>query len=107
MDVLWRRQAALRLLPNPLIFSCKAPVCRQSPVAGSIARVFRKMDRLTDWMYADAIANSPPGHIADLRDVFDQTTKPVFTDLVHVNEDGTRLVAERIANILNRRPPAR
>ena len=85
----------------PLIFTCKSPACLQSPLAGAIARVYRKMHLLLDWMYADALAHVPAEDIEDLRDAFDQANQPIYTDLVHVNEEGNRLIAERIADVLN------
>jgi len=89
---------------NPLILSCKSTFCRQSPIAGVVARVYRGMDRLMGWMYADALSHVPAEQIADLRDAFDQADQPIYTDFVHVNEEGNRLIAERIAKILNERP---
>ena len=59
------------------------------------------MHLLLDWMYADALAHVPAEDIADLRDVFDQANQPIYTDLVHVNEEGNRLIAERIADVIN------
>jgi len=49
----------------------------------------------------DALAHVPAEDIADLRDAFDQANQPIYTDLVHVNEEGNRLIAERIADVLN------
>ena len=85
----------------PLIFTCRSPACLQSPLAGAIARVYRKMHLLLDWMYADALAHVPAEDIEDLRDAFDQANQPIYTDLVHVNEEGNRLIAERIADVIN------
>ena len=34
-------------------------------------------------------------------------TQPIYTDLVHVNEEGNRLIAERIADIVNEESLAR
>lgn len=84
---------------QPLVFNCKA--CQHSPLARAISRVYPKMDLLIEWMYADALANGPPGHIVDFRDAFDQTTQPIFADLVHVNELGNQLIADRIAKFVN------
>ena len=76
---------------HPLIFTCKSPACRQNPLARAVARVYPGMDRVIDWMYADALADVPPEDIEDLRDAFDQAGQPIYTDLVHVNEEGNRL----------------
>ena len=92
---------------HPLIFTCKSPACRQNPLARAVARVYPGMDRVIDWMYADALADVPPDDIEDLRDAFDQTAQPIYTDLVHVNEEGNRLIAERIADIVNEESLAR
>ena len=45
---------------GPLIFTCRSPACLQSPLAGAIARVYRKMHLLLDWMYADALRLGEP-----------------------------------------------
>ena len=36
-----------------------------------------------------------------MRTRFDQANQPIYTDLVHVNEEGNRLIAERIADVIN------
>ncbi|MCU1499834.1 MAG: hypothetical protein JWM47_3787 [Acidimicrobiales bacterium] len=43
-----------------------------------------------------AVADGLPTFVHDLHDLFDQTTDPVFIDLVHTNEVGARTVAEAI-----------
>jgi lysophospholipase L1-like esterase len=92
---------------TPLIFTCKSTFCRQSPMAGAVARVYPRMDRLMGWMYADALSHVPSEQIGDLRDAFDQANQPIYTDFVHVNEEGNRLIAERIANVVNEKSVAR
>ena len=59
------------------------------------------MHLLLDWMYADALAHVPAEDVEDLRGAFDQANQPIYTDLVHVNEEGNRLIAERIADVIN------
>ena len=86
---------------NPLIFTCKSAFCLQSPMAGAAARVYPGMDRLMGWMYADVLAHVSAEDVEDLRDAFDQAEQPIYTDFVHVNEEGNRLIAERMADVVN------
>ncbi|QXC62425.1 hypothetical protein KSP35_06385 [Aquihabitans sp. G128] len=44
----------------------------------------------------DAMSAGLVGHVTDLRHLFDDDSPPVFLGLVHQNEEGARLVAERI-----------
>jgi hypothetical protein len=88
---------------QPLILSCKSPACLQSELARGVARIYPGLDLVSEQTFATALATARPGHIADLRDVFDQTTRPVYADMVHVNEDGNQLIAERIAKFVNPR----
>ena len=88
---------------QPLIFTCKSTFCRQSALARGIARFYPGMDRITGRIYGDALAHGSP-HVVDLRDAFDGAAEPIYTDYIHVNEAGNRLVAERIAEFLDGRP---
>jgi lysophospholipase L1-like esterase len=84
----------------PMLFTCKSTFCRQSPMAGAAARVYPGLDRLMGSMYADALAHASAEDVEDLRDAFDQSEQPIYTDFVHVNEEGNRLIAERIADVV-------
>ena len=66
------------------------------------------MDRIIEAIYADALAQDPStSWICATRST--RRTGPIYTDFIHVNEDGNRLAAGRIAKSLNKslnaRPP--
>ena len=50
------------------------------------------------------MAAGPPGDVHDLTDVFDESAEPFFLDLVHLNEAGNRLVADRLARVVDPAP---
>ena len=87
---------------QPLIFTCKSTFCRQSALARGVARFYPGMDRitqadlrrcagarfrLTSWIFATRSIGA---------------AEPIYTDFIHVNEAGNRLVAERIAEFTRR-----
>jgi GDSL-like Lipase/Acylhydrolase len=63
------------------------------------------MAMLTRRMYQDAIAAAPEGRVYDLTAVFDDKEQQFFTDHVHLNEEGNRVVAESLAPILSKSAP--
>jgi len=89
---------------QPLIFTCKSASCRQSALAHGVARLYPGMEEITARIYAGALAQDPR-HVIDLRDAFDQASGPIYTDFIHVNEEGNRIAAERIAATLSARAP--
>jgi lysophospholipase L1-like esterase len=89
-------QAALRcdFVLQPLIFSCKA--CGGA-LAPNIARIYPGIGDAARRAYDNALRDGPAGRVQDFSGVFDGVTQPLFMDLIHLNEDGNRLVAERLA----------
>jgi lysophospholipase L1-like esterase len=89
-------QAALRcdFVLQPLIFFCKA--CG-SALAPNIARIYPGIGDAARRAYDNAMRDGPAGRVADFSGVFDGVTQPLFMDLIHLNEDGNRRVAERLA----------
>jgi lysophospholipase L1-like esterase len=63
------------------------------------------MAMLTQRMYQDAIAAAPEGRVYDLTNVFDHQPKQFFTDHIHLNEEGNRIVAEALVPILLKGAP--
>jgi len=55
---------------------------------------------LTRQMYRDAMSVGPDDRMYDLTGVFDDRASAFFTDHIHVNEDGNRVVAEALVPIL-------
>ena len=63
------------------------------------------MTMLTRRMYQDAIAAAPEGRVYDLTGVFDDKERQFFTDHVHLNEEGNRVVAQSLVPILLKSAP--
>ncbi len=89
-------QAALRcdFVLQPLIFSCKACGGKLAP---NIARIYSGIGEAARRTYDNALRDGPAGRITDFGGVFDGVTQPLFMDMIHLNEDGNRRVAERLA----------
>jgi hypothetical protein len=62
--------------------------------------LFPGMAMLTRQMYRDAMSVGPDDRMYDLTGVFDNRPSAFFTDHIHVNEDGNRVVAEALVPII-------
>jgi lysophospholipase L1-like esterase len=80
-------------LLQPLLFTRASPIGPEQHLATTFRRLFPGLAPLAVQMYRDARVSLP---VQDLSDMFDGIAAPVFTDNVHVNELGNRIVAERI-----------
>jgi hypothetical protein len=83
-------------LLQPLLFTRSIPIGPEQRLLTTFRRLFPGLAPVAAQMYRDARAALPPSQIQDLSDMFDGIAAPVFTDNVHVNEVGNRIVAERI-----------
>jgi lysophospholipase L1-like esterase len=85
---------------QPTLVTRKNHPAGEARLAKTYDILFPGMALLTRQMYRDAMAAGPDGRMYDLTGVFDQQTRAFFTDHIHVNEDGNRVVAEALLPIL-------
>jgi lysophospholipase L1-like esterase len=85
---------------QPTLVTRKNHPSGEATIAKTYDILFPAMALLTQQMYRDAMTAGPAGRMYDLTDVFDHQTSAFFTDHVHVNEDGNRVVAEALVPIL-------
>ena len=85
---------------QPTLVTRKNHPAGEAKLAKTYDILFPGMALLTRQMYRDAMTAGTKGRIYDLTDVFDDQTTAFFTDHVHVNEEGNRVVAEALVPIL-------
>ena len=85
---------------QPTLVTRKNHPAGEARIAKTYDILFPAMALLTRQMYRDAMTAGTKGRMYDLTGVFDDQTTAFFTDHVHVNEDGNRVVAEALAPIL-------
>jgi lysophospholipase L1-like esterase len=90
---------------QPTLVTRKNHPAGEARLAKTYDILFPAMALLTRQMYRDAMAAGPSGRIYDLTGVFDDQAGAFFTDHIHVNEDGNRVVAEALAPILVKGKP--
>jgi lysophospholipase L1-like esterase len=90
---------------QPMMFERKSHTGAEAVMARTLRRVYPRLDVLTERMFAAAMAAGPPGHMFDFAHIFDGTTQPFFLDHIHLDEEGYRIVAERLASIVAARLP--
>lgn len=97
------RIAALRcdFVLQPMIYLRETVSVPEATIKRTLSRIYRRLDVLTVQMYRDAVANGPAGRIHDCSHIFDQSTDPYFSDLIHLNERGNRAVAEHLMTIVS------
>jgi hypothetical protein len=97
------RIAALRcdFVLQPMMYLRKTVSAPEATMKRTLSRIYRRLDVLTVQMYRDAVANGPAGRIHDCSHIFDQSTDPYFSDLIHLNEPGNRAVAEHLMTIVS------
>src|SRR5262249_12864372 len=90
---------------QPTLVTRKNHPAGEAKLAKTYDTLFPGMAVLTRQMYRDAMAAGPAGRTYDLTDVFDHRTTALFTDHIHVNEEGNRVVAEALVPILLKNVP--
>ena len=90
---------------QPMMFQRKTHSGAEAAMASTLARLYPRLDVLTERIYSDAMATAPAGHIFNLSHIFDATSRPFFLDFVHLNEEGNRIVAGHVAPIISKRLP--
>ena len=81
---------------QPLLFTRARPVGPEIRLIRTFKQLYPGFAAVAIEMYRDALASVPAKPIHDLSGAFDEFAQPVFTDNVHINEVGNRLVAEHI-----------
>jgi len=89
---------------QPTLLTRKHHPWPEPRIAKTYELLFRGMATLTREMYRDAIAAAPDGAY-DLTEVLDADPRPLYTDHVHLNEDGNRIVAQALVPILLKSGP--
>jgi lysophospholipase L1-like esterase len=85
---------------QPTLVTRKNHSAGEAKLAKTYDILFPGMAMLTRQMYRDAMRVGPDDRMYDLTGVFDERASPFFTDHIHVNEDGNRVVAEALVPIL-------
>jgi lysophospholipase L1-like esterase len=85
---------------QPMLVTRKRHPAGEGRLARSYELLFPGLATLTRAMYRDAMAAGSDGRVYDLTGMFDDQTKPFFTDHVHLTEDGNRATAEGLVPIL-------
>src|SRR5262249_50636715 len=88
---------------QPLIFNRKPLAASEATLARSYERLFPGQEQVRLAMYRNAREAAPPDRMHNLTTVLDGFAGPFFTDQIHVNEAGNRIIAERLATIVS--PP--
>jgi lysophospholipase L1-like esterase len=83
---------------QPTLLRRKVPRGPEIEIARALEQVYPRYDGVIATMYRSALWTGLSVH--DLSDLFDQSAEPFFVDVVHSNEAGNRLAAERIAAII-------
>ena len=90
---------------QPIMATRQPPVAEEIAVARTLGLAYPKLREFTGGMYRAAIAAGPDKRVHDLSGVLDAFDKPVFVDVLHMNEAGNRTVAAGIAPIVLRSLP--
>ena len=85
---------------QPTLVTRKNHPAGEARLAKTYDILFPGMAMLTRQMYRDAMRVGPDDRMHDLTGVFDNRASAFFTDHIHVNEDGNRVVAEALVPIL-------
>ena len=85
---------------QPTLVTRKNHPAGEARLAKSYDILFPGMAMLTRRMYRDAMRVSLNDRMYDLTGVFDNRSSAFFTDHIHVNEDGNRVVAEALMPVL-------
>ncbi len=85
---------------QPLIFTRENPPPAEARMLRNLNRLYPRLGVLSKRMYADALAAGPRGRVHDLSHIFDNVPQRFYTDLIHVNEAGNRLIAEHVAKVV-------
>jgi lysophospholipase L1-like esterase len=85
---------------QPTLVTRKNHPAGEARLAKTYDILFPGMAMLTRQMYRDAMSVGPDNRMYDLTGVFDDRASAFFTDHIHVNEDGNRVVAEALVPIL-------
>jgi lysophospholipase L1-like esterase len=91
---------------QPVLFMRKTPIGSEIRLARTLRQLYPRYEETFRTMYGTAMEAGL--QVRDATDVFDQSTEPYFIDVVHLNEAGNRILAERLAEFIaaRRRPPA-
>jgi hypothetical protein len=81
---------------QPLLFTRSPPVGTEVQLVPTFKQFYPGFAATSKWMYQDTLASLPGGRVHDFSGLFDDIAEPVFTDNVHVNQLGNRIVAQRI-----------
>ena len=90
---------------QPMLFGRKTHSGSEIGLVRTFARVYPRMGVLYRGMYHGAVAAGPAGHIFDLSDIFNDTSRPFFIDQTHINEAGNRIATEHVTPIVSARLP--
>jgi hypothetical protein len=85
---------------QPTLVTRKNHPAGEARLAKTYDILFPGMAMLTRQMYRDATSVGPDDRMYDFTGVFDDRASAFFTDHIHVNEDGNRVVAEALVPIL-------
>jgi lysophospholipase L1-like esterase len=83
---------------QPALLLRKTPVGPEIRLARTIRQAYPRYENAFRTMYRTA--KSAGLQVHDSTDVFDGSAEPYFIDAVHLNEAGSRLLAERVAAII-------
>jgi lysophospholipase L1-like esterase len=100
------REAGIRcdFVLQPLLVSRRALVGREAEMKNTLLRMYPRLDVAAAQTYSDAIASGPPNRVHDFSIIFDEVTGHYFFDVIHLNEAGNRLIAERLASAVSFAP---
>ncbi len=108
-EYLFEAAAYLREMSVPVLFAIQpAPATRKNLAAGE-AQIAAAYEReYPDFLefnrkcIADLMASDPfrDGTLMDISGAFDETEGEIFTDQIHVNVKGNRIIADRLADII-------
>jgi lysophospholipase L1-like esterase len=90
---------------QPTLVTRKNHPAGEARLAKTYDILFPGMAMLTRQMYRDAMSVGPDDRMYDLTGVFDNRASAFFTDHIHVNEDGNRVIAEALVPILLKGAP--
>jgi lysophospholipase L1-like esterase len=78
----------------------KGPIGPEVDLAQSISTLYPRIDVAISQMYADAMTVEEPRRMHNFSSALDGETQPLFVDLIHLNEAGNRLMADRIVSAI-------
>lgn len=87
------------LVLQPLL-TRKGPIGPEVDLAQSISTLYPRIDVAISQMYADAMTVEEPRRTHNFSSALDGETQPLFVDLIHLNEAGNRLMADRIVSAI-------